>query len=189
MTRTPAKPLAGFAAGLIVLAAGGAALAQPPHPGAGPGRGAPEAGARLDPQARAAMEQRRAERRAQRNRDLVTVLRLTPAQTGALEAFVASQAPPRRDMRDGPGAGPPEPGLLTTPQRLDEQARRSDERRAFETRRTQGLRDFYAVLSPEQRQVFDALERLRDSGGPGVGHGGPGGPGGPGRPDGPPPPR
>ena len=44
----------------------------------------------------------------------------------------------------------------------------------------EALRAFYAALSPEQRQVFDALQRVEGpgpGGGPGFGHHGFGGPG------------
>ena len=50
---------------------------------------------------------------------------------------------------------------LTPQQRLDERAKRTAELQAFATKRAESLRTFTAALSPEQRQVFDALNRLR----------------------------
>ncbi len=136
--------------------------AQPPARPAPPAAGAPA------PPTRAAMEQRMAERRAARTADLATVLRITPAQRPALDAFVASQTPPRRDRADRM-AGPQDRGAMTTPQRADERAKRVAERQAFAARRAESVKTFYAALNPEQRQVFDALNRLRGPDGRGRG--------------------
>jgi hypothetical protein len=106
--------------------------------------------------------------------DLKIVLRLRPDQEPALAAFVDAHKPQIREMK-----GPREPKTLTTPQRLDEMAKRDAEMSAQHQRMRDALAKFYAALSPEQQKVFDALQRLK---GP---HGGPGGPmmmhGGPGR--------
>ena len=111
--------------------------------------------------------------------DLKTVLRLRPDQVAALAAFAASHEPQRIEMK-APGAkdgAPDAPKTLTTPQRLDEMARREDAMRAAGARRRDALARFYAALSPDQQKVFDALQRLqgpRGHGGPGMGRGGPG---------------
>lgn len=97
--------------------------------------------------------------------DLKTVLRLRPDQEPALVAFVEAHKPPVHEM-----AGPREPKTLTTPQRLDEMARREADMGARHQRMREALARFYATLSPEQQKVFDALQRLK---GP---HGGPSGP-------------
>jgi hypothetical protein len=84
--------------------------------------------------------------------------------------------------RDGPRGE-----AMTTTQRLDEMAQRDSRMAAMRQQRAEKLRAFYAALSPEQKQTFDALQRLqgpRGHGGPhgmhGMhGHGGPGGWGGP----------
>lgn len=119
----------------------------------------------------------------QRLQDLRTVLRLRPDQETALSAFVQAARPPGPD--EGPGArhGPPPSESLSTPQRLDEMARREAQRTGERQRRADALRAFYTALSPDQRQVFDALMRLQ---GPRPDHGprGPGWRGGP--PKGPP---
>lgn len=103
----------------------------------------------------------------QRAEDLRTVLRLRLDQEPALAAYLQAHKPP-----PGPPPGPPpEREALTTPQRLDEMARREAERAAAERGHADALRAFYAALTPEQRQVFDALQRLRHA--PGPDHGGP----------------
>jgi Spy/CpxP family protein refolding chaperone len=164
-------------AGILMLAAATAAPAQPPaHDGA---RGPRPMAAQMQ-----AMHEAHARQRAQ---DLRTVLRLRPDQEPALTAFLASHRPP---MPPGDRRGPP-PEALTTPQRLDEMARREAAHAAMGRRRAEALRTFYAALSPEQRQVFDALQRMeggghghggwghRGFGGPMGGHGGGPPPGGP----------
>jgi protein CpxP len=125
--------------------------------------------------------------------DLKTVLRLRPDQEAALAAFVASHEPKRFERRL------PNPGSLTTPQRLDEMAKVEAEMAAHHKASRDALAKFYAALSPDQQKAFDALHRLQGHGGHGgprmmvhgpgghMGHGGPGmimmrrhGPGGPG---------
>ena len=138
---------------------------------------------------RAQMERRMTERK----KDVATVLRLRPDQMTALDALIASQGPrpPAQDLGRAPGVQPgpsPAPGVtLTTPQRLDRQAQRDQARQQMMQQRAQSLRTFYATLSPDQQQVFDAMTRLRNSnaghmkmrmGGGGRGRGGFGGGGG-----------
>ena len=195
-------------ASLTALTVTGSAHAQ------APARPAPSAATAPTPPNRAQMEQRMAERRAQRTADMATVLRLTPTQRPALEAFVASQTPQRRDPA-ARMAGAQGRRDLTPQQRLDERAKRATERQAFAARRAESLRTFTAALNPEQKQVFEALNRLRGpdgrgrggdrmrgpghrEGGMGMGmrgpgggdrRGGPDGQRGPGGPGGPPPAR
>jgi hypothetical protein len=95
--------------------------------------------------------------------DLKTVLRLRPDQEAALAAFVAAHEPRRFERKL------PEPGAMTTPQRLDDMAKMEAEMAAHHREAREALTKFYAALSPEQQKVFDALQRLK--GGPG-GHGG-----------------
>ena len=99
--------------------------------------------------------------------DLKTVLRLRPDQEPALAAFVAAHHPPEgRENR-----GPPESNARTTPERLNEMARRDAEMAAEHARMRDALAKFYAALSPEQQKVFDALQRLKGPHG-GMMHGG-----------------
>lgn len=144
---------------IAVGAAGSApALAQPapqrPHPDA------------------ARFQAMREAHEAQRAQDLKTVLRLRPDQEPALASFLQRRGPPgpkpeRPDLRR---QGPP-PETLTTPQRLDEMARREADHARARQERSEKVRAFYAALDPQQRQVFDALQRMQHGG---HGHGGPG---------------
>jgi protein CpxP len=114
------------------------------------------------------MEKAMAEHRVQMAKDMRTVLRLRPDQESAWQAFQAALAPPPRP--DKP-PGPPPMGA-TTPERLDMMGKHMAQMEARRARIDAATRAFYAALSPEQQQVFDALGRLR---GP-HGRGGPGGP-------------
>jgi hypothetical protein len=112
------------------------------------------------------MEKKIAEHRAQMARDLHTVLRLRPDQESAFQAFQSALGPPRFEhlprMEDGPPA--------TTPERLDRMDRMMAEMEAHRAKADAATRAFYAALSPEQKEVFDALERLRGPDGPGGPH-------------------
>jgi periplasmic protein CpxP/Spy len=93
--------------------------------------------------------------------DLHTVLRIRPDEEGAFQQFAASMHPPDRappDMEDLQH--------LTTPELIDRENAREAAHDADERRREAAVKRFYAALSPEQRQVFDALHRLT------MGHGG-----------------
>jgi hypothetical protein len=115
----------------------------------------------------AEFEARRETMMRQHAEDLKTVLRLRPEQEPALQALIAAHHPPERDeMRR-----PPEGGPRTTPERLDQMARREAEIAADHARMRDALAKFYAALSPDQQKVFDALMRLQHHGGFG-GHGG-----------------
>ena len=108
------------------------------------------------------MEKQMAEHRAQEARDMRLVLRLRPDQEAAWQAFQTALAPP--PMSEPPA---PPPAAATTPERLDAMGRRMAEMDARRARADGAIRTFYAALSPEQQQVFDALERLRGPRGPG----------------------
>jgi protein CpxP len=189
-----------FAALSALVALGAASGAQAQAPSEGDHHGRPMAG-QMPGQMQAQMRAMHEARGRQRAQDLRTVLRLRPDQEPALTAFLASHRPP---MPPPEHRGPPGDGAMTmtTPQRLDETARREAEHAGLRLRHADALRAFYAALSPEQRQVFDALQRMQHGGGGGHGggdrggwshdgFGGPGhGPHGPmGGPPGGPPPR
>lgn len=121
----------------------------------------------------------------QRADDLRTILRLRPDQEAALQAFLGAGKPPQPPMAgQRPAAPPPQAAPLTTPQRLDEMARREAEHAQRRDRALAALKAFYAALDPNQQKVFDALQRLEGPpggfGGHGPGawgpHGGPPGP-------------
>ena len=152
----------------LALADASQAQVQPP--------GSVAAARRQDPGVQAPRGEFRAQmekRMTERKKDLATVLRLRPDQMAALDALIASQGPrpPAQDLGRSPGVQPgpsPAPGAtLTTPQRLDRQAQRETQRdqarQQMMQQRAQSLRTFYAALSPDQQQVFDAFTRLRNS--------------------------
>lgn len=116
------------------------------------------------------MEKAMAEHRAQMAKDIHTILRLRPDQEPAWQAFEAALAPP-----PPPSAMPDKPpapgGAMESLDRMDKHMAAMSARHA---KMEAATRTFYAALSPDQQQVFDALVRLR--GLPG-GHG-PGGEGG-----------
>jgi hypothetical protein len=172
------RPTIRTAALSATLALGAALLAAP----AAWAQAAPQAaahGPRGDGQRgdmRARMEAMRQAHEQQQAQDLRTILRLRPDQEAALSAFLAAHKRPDRgaggpDGRRGPPGGPPgaRPGQMTTTQRLDMEDRRMAEMSARRQQHEAALRAFYAALSPDQRQVFDALQRVQH------GHGGFGG--------------
>ncbi|HZZ31023.1 MAG TPA: Spy/CpxP family protein refolding chaperone [Phenylobacterium sp.] len=152
---------------------------------------APAAWAQDDPrgqqpapdQMRARMRQMHEAHQRQRAADLRIILHLRPDQEPALTAFL--QAHGRPEGAGKMGEHRQAPAAMTTPQRLDEMASREAAHEAMQKRRAEALRAFYAALSPEQRQVFDALQRMqgRHDGRDRHAFGGMRGPmGGPGRP-------
>ena len=155
----------------LVLAT--AALAQP----AGPPGGGDVRVIRHGGPPSEEMKARHEAMRKQHLEDLRTVLRVRPDQEAALAAFTAAHEPQRFELRlDGKAQ--------TTPERLEQMAKREEAMRAAREKHRQALAKFYAALSPDQQKVFDALHRLKGGGhgGPGHGpgrmmmmHGGPGG--------------
>lgn len=89
---------------------------------------------------------------AQRAAQLKADLKLTPEQEGSWEAYVATMKP------SGPPARPrrEEMAKLSTPERLDKMREMRQQREAEFDKRDAATRSFYASLSPEQQQVFDA---------------------------------
>jgi hypothetical protein len=126
---------------------------------------APAAWAQADPggprQASSQFQAMREARERQRAQDLRIILRLRPDQEPALTAFLQSQT---RPMGGAPEHRAPPTEAMTTPQRLDEMARRDAERAQARQARTATVRAFYASLAPDQRQVFDALMRMKSGG-------------------------
>jgi hypothetical protein len=183
-------------AALSALAVLGAASLAPTAWAQDASRGPAPAGD-MRTQMKAKMQAMREAHEKQRAQDLRTILRLRPDQEPALTTFLQSHQRPDRgaggpDGRRGPG-GPPgaDRATMTTTQRLDMMDKREAERAAMRQRHEQALRTFYAALSADQKQVFDALQRVqghgheggwgghRRFGGPGLGGGFGGGFGGP----------
>jgi protein CpxP len=125
---------------------------------------------RMDP---AKMQQMMAQRQA----DLKARLKITAAQEGAWNAYVASMQPP---AGMGPGRDPEtrkkmheEMAALTTPQRIDRMNAMKAARDAAMAQRHDATKTFYAALTPEQQKVFDtkAMMGPRHGGGAGKHHG------------------
>ncbi|HZZ69982.1 MAG TPA: Spy/CpxP family protein refolding chaperone [Phenylobacterium sp.] len=124
-------------------------------------------------QMHARMQAMRESHERQRAQDLRTILRLRPDQEAALSAYLASHERPDKGPgeRHEPGQVGGQPmGPMTTTQQLDMMARRESEHAAMQQHHAEALRAFYGALSPEQKQVFDALQRLHGGHG-GGGHG------------------
>jgi hypothetical protein len=117
----------------------------------------------------AAMRQHMQERWAAHLKAVHDALNIRPDQETAFAAYAAAMSPApgaggdwQRHKDRGPGA----PETLTTPQRLDQMARRVDERttkmrEAFE-RRAAATKALYAALDPNQQHTMDALHGLME---------------------------
>ena len=84
-------------------------------------------------------------------------LKLTPDQEAAWTAFVAKMAPPD-------AAGKPDWSALSAlpaPERMEQMVSRMKEREAQMEQRLAALKEFYAVLTPEQQKLFDAQNGRR----------------------------
>jgi Spy/CpxP family protein refolding chaperone len=117
----------------------------------------------------ATQEQRQAKRAefmAQRQAKLHDALKLTSAQEPAWNTFVnAIKQQPRADHQDRAAWA-----SLSAPARLEKMIALSKERTARMEQQLQALNTFYAVLTPEQKKVFDqhALRGMGEH----FGHGG-----------------
>jgi protein CpxP len=157
---TSSKLGGAFAAlSLALLAA--PVFAQAPAPDAGPQRD------------HAQMRQMMEQHRAAMARDLHTLLRIRPDQEAAFAAFQTSMGP-TQDGRMHPHEDWTAMQRMTTPQRLDHMMARMDEHMARMRQRIEATKAFYAALSPEQQQVFDAFGRLHGGRGGHRGWGGEG---------------
>lgn len=99
--------------------------------------------------------EQRAEFRAKRVAKLHDELKITPAQEQAWNAFVASMQPPARGQH-GPRPDRAAMAKLSAPERMAKAIERQKRRTAAMEQRLGALNDFYAVLTPEQKQTFDA---------------------------------
>lgn len=163
---------------LAALGFAGAAMAQSAAPAATPtGVHSPQARhprAMSDEQRaafeakRAERQAKRAERQAERAAKLRTELKLTPQQEPAFAAFLAAGKPAGRLEAHKAG----EHGqfaALPAPQRMERMIARQKERTARMEARLAAMNKLYAVLTPEQKQVFDS--RALRFGGKQRGHG------------------
>ena len=154
--------------GLAALSLGGAMLgaqAQSQAPDTHPK-------AQLSKEERQASHAGFAAKRAQRVARLHDALKITPAQETAWNAFVASMKPARHD--DGQRGDRAAWANLSAPERAQKMIERQKARTAFMEQRLGALNSFYAVLTPEQKKVFDEKAARMQShfGRHGGGHGG-----------------
>jgi hypothetical protein len=119
-----------------------------------------------------------AERVAKRQAELKAKLKITPAQEGAWTTFAAAMKPPAggmMGMRHDPKVKA-ELEKLTTPERIDKmralRAERMATMNAEMDKRGAATKAFYAVLSSEQKAVFDAVAMRGGRHGMGGDHGG-----------------
>lgn len=125
---------------------------------------------------RAAFQAKRAERQAARAAKLRADLKLTAQQEPAFSAFLAAGKPAQRPQGQGAGKAGGERGqfaALPAPQRMERMIERQKQRTARMEARLAALNNFYAVLTPEQKKVFDS-QAMRGGFGKHRGHGGPG---------------
>ena len=121
------------------------------------------------------------ERMAKRQAELKAKLKITPAQEGAWATFAAAMQPPA-NMAGGMMGTHHDPKVkadldkLTTPERIDKmralRAERMTTMNAEMDKRGAATKAFYAVLSSEQKAVFDAVSMRGGRHGMGGEHGG-----------------
>lgn len=150
---------------LVALAAvgfAGAAFAQSTPVQPAEGRHGHAASVEQRAAHRAEFAAKRAERQAQRAAKLRAELKLTPQQEPAFAAFLAAGKPAQRpDARIGGERA--KLAALPAPQRMQLRIERQKQRTARMEARLAALNGFYAVLTPEQKQVMDS-KALRTGG-------------------------
>jgi Spy/CpxP family protein refolding chaperone len=104
-----------------------------------------------------------AQKRAEHQAKLHDLLKLNAAQQPAWDAFVASRTPANKAER------PARPdraawASLSAPQRMQKGIDLQKQRVARMEQRLAALNSFYAVLTPEQRKVFDEQSKGRKGG-------------------------
>ena len=93
----------------------------------------------------------RVERMAQHHQKIHDALKLTPDQEVAWRKFLDSEHPMAK-----PEPGKPEDwAKLTTPERADKMVERMRDQQSRMFERLAALKEFYAVLTPEQKKIFD----------------------------------
>lgn len=110
------------------------------------------------------MQQRMAQRHEQHQKDLKAALKLTAEQEGAWKQFTDAT---QHDAKPRPMFDRAEWDKLNTPQRMDKMQAMHKDREAQMAKHLEALKQFYAVLTPEQQKVFDAQHRRMERGGQG----------------------
>lgn len=131
-------------AAAIAATLGLAAIAQTTSPaGSAPTTAAREGHGRFDP---AKMQERIAKRQAA----LKQKLQLSPGQEANWNSYTAAVTPTRMQRADSA-----ELAKLSTPERIDRMRTLRAARMAEMDKRGEATKTFYAVLTPEQKKVFD----------------------------------
>lgn len=105
---------------------------------------------------RGEFREHRAEHMQKHQRKLHAALKLTPEQEGAWKKLTdAGQPVPGAD------ATKPEDRALTTPERADRMLERMKEHQSRQVEHVAALKEFYAVLSTEQKKTFDDFHSAR----------------------------
>jgi periplasmic protein CpxP/Spy len=171
----------------LMATCGFAAIAQNTTPTAPAAGGQPQMQDKMHRGDHSSMRERmfgnHQERMAKRQAELKAKLKITPAQEGAWTTFTAAMQPPA-NMAGGMMGTRHDPKVkaemdkLTTPERIDKmQAMRAERMKTMGAemdKRGAATKAFYAVLSSEQKAVFDAVSMRggRHGGGHGMGMGG-----------------
>lgn len=142
-----------LAAALLAAAGFGAVAQTPPQtpPAAGPGQHVRGDHQRMDPARASEFRARLEQRRAQRLGELKQKLQVTGAQENAWNAWTTAMKPTPRQRPDRA-----ELERLSTPERIDRLRAVRAQRNAEMDRRMDATKNFYAVLSAEQKKTFDA---------------------------------
>jgi hypothetical protein len=165
-------------AGIALTASAALAQPPPPPPADGPAWGP---GGRHGEHDKGDWEARREKMAERRFAELHAKLDIQPAQEAAWTAFVAelkAARPPRPPRPEGekPEWNKPK----TTPEAMDHMLAREEEMHASLVKMDAAVKTFYAVLSKDQKTIFDDnFHHMHGPGGWGHGPGGHGGPGGP----------
>ena len=98
----------------------------------------------------------RGERMEQHQKKLLEALKLTPDQEPAWKKFVVSESPAPISRA---AAKPEDWSKLSSPERADRALEMMKERQTRMGEHIVALKEFYAVLTPEQRKIFDDSHR------------------------------
>ena len=109
---------------------------------------------------RASFGEHRKENMEKRAAELHDKLKLNPSQETAWKAYMARMAPEERPQRPDRA----EFDKLTAPERMEKMLGFMQQREKRMAERVEATKSFYAVLTPEQKKVFDGAFRHRGHG-------------------------
>lgn len=98
------------------------------------------------------MKERFEKKREKRNAELREKLNLSATQEGAWQTYLGAQVPPKPMARSGSRE---DFAKLTAPERLERQHQMVQRAEQQLAKRVTATKDFYAALTPEQRETFD----------------------------------